>query len=79
MGQVYIFCYPDDQYISCVLVAYYFVFIQIIRGKVIQYLYYDLSIFLLLVNSIGVPKGANISIFLFRKKNIRNNFVWYCT
>jgi len=45
---------PDDQYLLCVLVAYYFVFILIVRGKVIRYWYYDLSV-LLPVNLIGVP------------------------
>jgi len=57
-------CCPDDQYLSCVLIENYFVFIRIIRGKVFRYLYCGLSFFLLL-NIIGVLKGANMSIFLF--------------
>jgi len=42
---VYTFCRPGDQYLSCVLTDYYFVFIRIVRRKVIWYLYYDLSNF----------------------------------
>jgi len=66
---VYIFCRPDDQYLSCVLIDYYFV--------LIRYLYYDFSIFLTWKYIIGVPNRP--VCFLFKKKNIRNNFVRYCT
>jgi len=77
MWQVYIFCYPDDHYFSCVLFAYCLVFNRIFRVKVIRYLYYELSIFF--TSQIqSVFRKEKTSVYFYLEKNIRNYFVWYC-
>jgi len=48
------------------LVVFYFVFIRIVHGKVIQYLYYDLEYFFFFTRKFN-PKETIIGIFLSRQ------------